>query len=130
MGRRLLFVYGTLRRGSGHEMFDALMRSAAFVDRAVLCGRLYRVADYPGAVASDDPADVVHGEAYRLQSSDLLARLDRYEGCAPEGPGAAYIRALRSITLARGGRVTAWVYLYNRPTHGLERIASGDFLAP
>ena len=130
MAQRLLFVYGTLRRGSGHEMFDVLMRTAAFVDRAVLCGKLYRVADYPGAVASDDPGDVVHGEAYRLMSAETLTRLDRYEGYAPGDSGAAYVRALRSITLAHGGRVRAWVYLYNRTTAGLERIASGDFLAP
>ena len=111
-------------------MFDVLMRTATFVDRAILCGKLFMVEDYPGAVASDDPADVVHGEAYRLQSFDTLTRLDHYEGCAPHDSGAAYARVLRTITLAHGGRVTAWVYLYTRPTTGLERIASGDFLEP
>jgi len=41
-----------------------------------------------------------------------------------------FVRRVRPVAaLPHGDRVDAWVYLFNRPTRGLRRIASGDFLA-
>lgn len=126
---RVLFVYGTLRQGSGHEMSRLLRRSSDFLDTAVFRGRLYLVAQFPGVVPSDDPNDCVHGELYRLRTpASTLHALDRYEGCNPLNAQALYIRRVRPITRATGANAPAWIYLYNGGTHALRRIASGDFL--
>lgn len=119
----LLFVYGTLLSGAGHPMHQVLARGAALVGGAVFRGRLYKVAHYPGAVVSRAPGDRVHGEVYRLRDpAATLAVLDEYED-------AAFERREVDV-LANGETIRAWIYLYRRPTRGLARIASGNFLRP
>ena len=125
-----LFVYGTLMRGFDHPMALLLSRSADFIGEARCQGRLYRVKHYPGLVLSDDPADVVFGELYRLRAPDeLLREFDMYEAC---GEGFAepteYVR--RMLTVTREGQTPdeAWTYVYNWPVARLPQIASGRFL--
>ena len=126
----LLFVYGTLMRGFDHPMAQLLSRSADFIGEGRCRGRLYLVKHYPGLVLSDDPADVVFGELYRLRQPDeLLREFDMYEACG-EGFAAPteYIRRMLSV-LSDGGAVNqAWSYLYNWPVAHLPRIASGRFM--
>jgi len=131
MERQFLFVYGTLRRQGGGRMHRLLARHGAFVGEATYQGRLYRIGHYPGVVPSDDPADRVRGEVYRLpRPALLLPRLDAYEGC---GPGfrdpTEYVRAIQGVRLADGRTLSAWVYLYNRPVAKLRRVPGGDFRA-
>jgi gamma-glutamylcyclotransferase (GGCT)/AIG2-like uncharacterized protein YtfP len=96
----------------------------------VFNGILYRVAHYPGALASSDPNDVVHGELYRLRDPDaLFAALDPYESCGPNDPKPTkYVRMTTTIRRPGGETVTAWIYLYNRDVTQLARIASGRFI--
>jgi gamma-glutamylcyclotransferase (GGCT)/AIG2-like uncharacterized protein YtfP len=126
----LLFVYGTLMRGFDHPMAKLLSRGADFIGEAQCRGRLYRVKHYPGLVLSEDPADIVFGEVYRLRARDALLReFDMYEAC---GEGFAepteYIRKLLTVTLEGGRASEAWTYVYNWPVARLPRIASGRFL--
>src|SRR5258705_12191993 len=91
-----LFVYGTLMRGFDHPMALLLSRSADFIGEARCRGRLYLVKHYPGLVLSDDPADVVFGELYRLRAPDeMLREFGMYEAC---GAGFAepsqYVRSI------------------------------------
>ena len=127
----LLFVYGTLRRAASHPMHRLLL-PATFIGAGTFQGRLYDLGSYPGAVPSADPADRVHGEVYRLHDPvATLARLDHYEGCAEtDAPPTEYIRAVADIALPAAGFVRAHLYLYQRPTDTLRRLASGDYLAP
>lgn len=130
MTARLLFVYGTLRRDSAHEMSRFLAAHARHAGAATWQGRLYRISYYPGAVPSADTADSVHGDVYELADADeALVALDDFEGV---GPGYAepweYERRLETLKLADGREVRGWVYVFNRPVEGLERIPSGDFL--
>ena len=125
-----LFVYGTLMRGYDHPMAQLLSRNADFIGEARCRGRLYLVKHYPGLVLSDDPADIVSGELYRLREPDALLReFDMYEACG-EGFAAPtqYIRQM--LTLTRDGQAAdqAWTYVYNWPVAGLPRIASGRFM--
>ena len=46
----LLFVYGTLMRGSRHPMARELEAHATYLDDASYRGRLYRISTYPGIV--------------------------------------------------------------------------------
>jgi gamma-glutamylcyclotransferase (GGCT)/AIG2-like uncharacterized protein YtfP len=125
-----LFVYGTLMRGFDHPMARLLSANADFVGKARCRGRLYLVKHYPGLVLSDDPAELVHGEVYRLRApGELLREFDMYEAC---GEGFAqpteYLRQMLRIVLADGEDGEAWTYVYNWPVAHLPRIASGRFL--
>ena len=125
-----LFVYGTLMRGFDHPMAQLLSRSADFLGEARCRGRLYLIKHYPGLVLSDDPADIVFGELYRLRDRDeLLREFDMYEACGEGFPEPTeYIRRMLSVTLEDGAAGEAWTYVYNWPVTGLPRIASGRFL--
>jgi gamma-glutamylcyclotransferase (GGCT)/AIG2-like uncharacterized protein YtfP len=129
-----LFVYGTLMRGFDHPMARLLSANADFLGEAQCRGRLYLVKHYPGLVLSDDPADVVHGEVYRLRApEELLREFDMYEACG-EGfaPPTEYLRQMLHVVLADGAAGEAWgqawTYVYNWPVDGLSRIESGRFL--
>jgi gamma-glutamylcyclotransferase (GGCT)/AIG2-like uncharacterized protein YtfP len=130
MNSNRLFVYGTLMRGFDHPMAQLLSRSADFIGEARCQGRLYLVKHYPGLVLSDDPADVVFGELYRLRAPDeLLREFDMYEAC---GEGFAepteYIRQMLLVTAQDHSVDEAWTYIYNWPVAHLPRIVSGRFL--
>ena len=130
-----LFVYGTLMRGYAHPMARLLSANADFLGEASCRGRLYQVKHYPGFVLSDNAADVVFGELYRLRAvQDLLREFDMYEAC---GEGFAepteYIRRVLPVTLqggaaGEGATCQAWTYLYNWPVAHLPRIMSGRFM--
>jgi gamma-glutamylcyclotransferase (GGCT)/AIG2-like uncharacterized protein YtfP len=125
-----LFVYGTLMRGFDHPMARLLSANADFLGEATCRGRLYLVKHYPGLVLSDDPADIVSGELYRLREPDALLReFDMYEACG-EGFAAPteYVRKMLELTLGDGSVGEAWTYLYNWPVGHLSQIASGRFL--
>ena len=125
-----LFVYGTLMRGFDHPMARLLSRSADFIGEARCRGRLYLVKHYPGLVASDDPADIVFGEVYRLRARDeLLREFDMYEACGADFPEPTqYVRKVLRVSLDDGAASEAWTYIYNWPVAHLPRIASGRFL--
>jgi gamma-glutamylcyclotransferase (GGCT)/AIG2-like uncharacterized protein YtfP len=125
-----LFVYGTLMRGFDHPMARPLSANADFLGPATCQGRLYLVKHYPGLVLSDDAADLVFGELYRLRERDAMLReFDMYEAC---GEGFAqpteYRREMLQVTLDDGAASEAWTYVYNWPVTELPRIASGRFL--
>jgi gamma-glutamylcyclotransferase (GGCT)/AIG2-like uncharacterized protein YtfP len=126
----LLFVYGTLMRGFDHPMAQLLSRGSDYLGEARCRGRLHLIKHYPGLVLSDDAADAVFGELYRLrQPNELLREFDMYEAC---GEGFAepteYVRQMLPVTLDGGAVSEAWTYIYNLPAAHLPRIASGRFL--
>ena len=125
-----LFVYGTLMRGFDHPMAKLLSGNADFLGTASCRGRLYLVKHYPGLVLSDDGADIVFGELFRLREvAECLREFDMYEAC---GEGFAepteYIRQMLTVTLDNGEARKAWTYVYNWSVDRLPRIASGKFL--
>jgi gamma-glutamylcyclotransferase (GGCT)/AIG2-like uncharacterized protein YtfP len=126
-----LFVYGTLRRNTGHSMSLWLTTQASFVAIARLQGRLFLIDPYPGAVESDAADSWVHGELFDLLRPDAtLQQLDDYEQAGtPFHQPAAYRRDKKLVFLEDGTTVEAWVYLYNRPTDTFREILSGDFLS-
>lgn len=130
MSSDTIFVYGTLRRETNSKMHQLLAKYAEFIGVATYQGKLYKVDDYPGAVPSDDPNDAVQGEVYLLDQADaVLPLLDQYEEFGSEFPEPnEYIRLKQSVALKNGCPITAWVYVYNRPTENLELIKSANFI--
>lgn len=125
-----LFVYGTLRLGGSAELRRFLPACCEFLDHGELQGHLYEVAGYPGVVQSDNPGEWVKGELYRLSDPrEVLAKLDEYEECSSSfARPHEYVRKQLPVERGAGGRVMAWVYLYNRDSAKLQRITSGDYL--
>lgn len=116
----LIFIYGTLRKGGrAHGM----MRDAEFKAVGSINGRLVHVDQYPGLILCDDRR--VLGEVY-LVNDDLLADLDRYEGCL-ESP-AHYLREETLVSLENGETILAQVYIFQllEPHH--EDIDGGDWI--
>jgi gamma-glutamylcyclotransferase (GGCT)/AIG2-like uncharacterized protein YtfP len=128
---KLLFVYGTLRRDSSHELYHLLARHGHFVGDGRVRGRLFDLGSYPGMTLEIDNGYVL-GELYEITSSwqDVIDRLDKYEGCSADDPAPhEYRRELVQALLPTGERVTAWAYVLNRDPRGLPVIESGDYLS-
>jgi len=133
----LLFVYGTLMSHADNAFAGMLAEHACKISSATFQGKMYRVLQaqrpfvYPAVVASDQAADLVHGEIYQLSSADLFETLDDYEACGPNSPEPHEYR--RQVVEVRGEDhqpLRAHVYLYARSTDGLELIPGGRFDPP
>ena len=129
-GSEHLFVYGTLRRAIAAGPYPELNRHARYLGTASVAGRLYDLGRYPGLVPSDDPADRVYGEIFRLRrAAHVLALLDDYEGCSARfAIPHEYLRASLGATLASGAEQSAWVYLLNQQPAAATRVPGGDYL--
>lgn len=125
---QLLFVYGTLRQGSDHANAARLARESDWLGTATLTGTLYRVSWHPALVLQG--SDTVTGDLLRLHDAAAsLPWLDVFEGCAPEDPPPHDYRRETAQLATPRGPATALVYVWNLPLDGLQRIASGDWLA-
>jgi len=131
MAAEFIFVYGTLRKAVVAGRCDLPAYDGDYFADGYMHGKLYAVADYPGAIESEQREDKVFGELYRIPDDTVLARLDDYEECSDRYPSPhEYLRKLLPIHLCGGGSVSAWVYIYNRDTEDLQQIMSGDYLSP
>ncbi|MFN3586495.1 MAG: gamma-glutamylcyclotransferase [Moraxellaceae bacterium] len=122
-----IFVYGSLRTGSGHAMAAWLAAHAVPEGAGRVQGRLYRVSWYPAlVVAEGDAASWVQGELFRLPAPALLAELDAYEEVRGQ-PDDEYRR--ERVTVWRDGRpAEAWAWVWQREVGGLLRVPGGDWL--
>ena len=118
-----LFVYGTLRRGTGTKWAQFLEGVSRFIGPARARGALFYLGHYPGMVLADGDS-WVRGEVCLLTSpSSSLAELDAYEG-------SDFERQVLDVLLDDGRTIRAWAYLYVLEPAGKPVIASGDFLLP
>lgn len=123
----LLFVYGTLRRGSDHANAMRLAQESAWLGTATLTGTLYRVSWHPALVLRG--SDTITGDLLRLHApAQSLPWLDAFESCGPDDPLPHDYRREQAQATTANGKVAALVYVWNLPVTGLERIASGDWL--
>ena len=122
-----LFVYGTLLSGAQHPMGARLGRESRLLGAASIAGcRLYSLGRYPGLVETTDAGGLVHGEVYALNSPTVsLKWLDAYERISPDNTDNDYERCERMVSLASGGELRAWVYLYRASIEGFPLIADG-----
>ncbi len=124
---RLLFVYGTLRRGAGRPQHDLLRRHARLIGPASTAGRLFDTGRYPAAVLSQHADDRIHGELYELDDpGEVWPWLDEYEGYSPgDTADSLFVRRLVNVTVEAGRTLHAWMYWYNRSVDEFTRLESG-----
>jgi gamma-glutamylcyclotransferase (GGCT)/AIG2-like uncharacterized protein YtfP len=129
----LLFVYGTLRRGSSHHHILQAIH-ARYVGPAMVSGELFDLGRFPGArliqpLGPGIGSRRVTGELYRLRNSTPdLDVLDRYEGLQPSGAEAPLFRRELARLRTRGGKTRhAWIYALARRPAAVRLIASGDY---
>jgi gamma-glutamylcyclotransferase (GGCT)/AIG2-like uncharacterized protein YtfP len=132
MSEHYLFVYGTLRSGSGIPQQGLLHSHAELLGEASINAFMFELGGYPGITLSNNISDIVSGELYRLnhhQHAELLAQLDEYEECSPQfAVPHEFKRERVRVKLNHNQReLRAWVYLYNRTPQPARRIASGDY---
>ena len=126
-GERLLFVYGTLRRGGSNDIgrFGPYSR---LVGRARVRGALYDLGAYPGLVLG--ASAWVWGELYAIERS-LESALDRLEEVWPQ-PKGQYRRtqAMVMLQVEHGERsMSALLYELDRSgARGRARIEAGDWI--
>lgn len=124
-----LFVYGTLKRVTGHPMARRLQSQSEYVGQASLQGRLYGLGSYPGLVLCGKAGSKVHGEVVRLSNPErCFPWLDEYEGCSSRYPEPwEFKRVIVPVLLASGMPVEAWVYFYQGPVSPARQIPDGRF---
>jgi gamma-glutamylcyclotransferase (GGCT)/AIG2-like uncharacterized protein YtfP len=129
-----LFVYGTLMtraRGSlGADMRARLKETSISLGDATIPGRLFDMGTFPVMIEAAARSDVVHGEMLHLRDPEAAFHwLDPYEGITPGHRRAGeYDRVRRTVQLASGEDVIAWVYLYVAEVSGLPAIPSGRWM--
>jgi gamma-glutamylcyclotransferase (GGCT)/AIG2-like uncharacterized protein YtfP len=106
-----------------------LHHNARLIGAAKWPGLLFLVSNYPGAVRSNNPNDVVLGELWELNNPhSTLSTLDEYEECSPASPSPhEYIRSLETVWQDEKSYL-AWVYIYNLENAHLKKIPDGNFL--
>jgi gamma-glutamylcyclotransferase (GGCT)/AIG2-like uncharacterized protein YtfP len=129
-GSTNIFVYGTLRRDTQHQLFHLLARNATFLGEAMVQARLYDLGEYPGMVYPD--RGKVLGEVYRVDPTHwdaVIQRLDEYEGCTSSDPEPhEYRRERIEARLMNGIVIPTWAYILNQIPEGLREIKSGNYL--
>ncbi|MDB5228695.1 MAG: ytfP [Bacteroidota bacterium] len=126
-----LFTYGTLRLNQSHPIAEFLSERAALVGLATLPkAKLYKIDWYPALIETNNEADEVVGDVFRLDEPGALAKIDEYEGIGVGEPPYEYRRAKVKIQ-TEDAEIESWVYFYNVALPSTaEIIESGDYLNP
>ena len=110
----LLFIYGTLHPDRAPRAIAHAARRLASIGPATICGRVYDLGAYPGAIL-DPAAPPIPGELFAVPDEATLAALDAYEDYRPDAPASSlFLRVETTATMPDGSHHPCWVYVYNR----------------
>ena len=101
MNKHLVFVYGSLRRGSARPM-SIRFPNAKFIADAKVNGSLYDLGPYPGLLLNESNSSVI-GEVYEVDD-EILNELDDFEA------SSRYSRKQVEISLDNN-RAMSWIYV-------------------
>ena len=119
MNKHLIFIYGSLRRGSAGAM-SIRFPDAKFIGDAKVSGSLYDLGAYPGLLINDSES-LVTGEVYEIDD-ETLNKLDGFEA------SSHYLRKQAEVLL-EGERTMCWTYEPDPDFYSLrELITSGDWI--
>jgi len=119
MNKYLVFVYGTLRRGSVRAM-SIRFPGSRFIAEAKVSGSLFDLGEYPSLLL-DESKSLVIGEVYEVDD-ETLSKLDDFES------SRHYWRKQVKISLGTQTR-KCWVYAPNPEAFSRRKlIPSGDWI--
>ncbi len=119
MNKHLVFVYGTLRRGSVRAM-PIRFPGSKFIAEAKVNGSLYDLGAYPGLLVNESKSLVI-GEVYEVDD-EILNALDDFEAASN------YWRKQVEISLGSHTR-TCWTYEPNPEFYSFRTlVTSGDWI--
>jgi gamma-glutamylcyclotransferase (GGCT)/AIG2-like uncharacterized protein YtfP len=119
VNKHLVFVYGTLRRGSVRAMSIRFPKSK-FIADAKVSGSLYDLGAYPGLLVNESNSLVI-GEVYEVDD-ETLNKLDDFEA------SSNYWRKQVEISVGTH-RTTGWIYEPNPEFYSTRTlITSGDWI--
>ena len=121
MNKHLVFVYGSLRRGSAGAM-SIRFPDSKFIADAKVSGSLYDLGAYPGLLLDESNSPVI-GEVYEVDD-ELLNELDDFEA------SSSYWRKQVEISIGTQRRM-GWIYVpeYNPEFYSHRTlITSGDWM--
>lgn len=126
-----LFVYGSLRSGFHHPMYEYISRFFTFLGNAKVRGQLFDMGTYPAGVPASGEHYII-GELYRIKEphefSWAIGQLDDYEGVAAEADEVQLYRRELTEAYINEQSVTAWIYWYCGDVNGKPVIPSGDMM--
>jgi gamma-glutamylcyclotransferase (GGCT)/AIG2-like uncharacterized protein YtfP len=123
-----LFSYGTLLPEHAPAEIASIVRKLLPVGEGIVCGRLYDLGEYPGAVLDAETPQTIFGRVFKVPTRDLLKALDNYEGYNPaDCPGSLFVRQRCAVVMRDGAKLPCWVYVYNRETGPAPLIPHGDY---
>ncbi len=124
----LVFFYGTLMSGFKRQGRTRVDLALGAVGHGWIRAILFDLGIYPAAIPADEGR--VRGEVHRmLDPGAVLLMLDEIEGYQHAKPDSSlYVRRKTPVALDDGRIADAWVYFYNAPLGGAQRIESGDYL--
>jgi gamma-glutamylcyclotransferase (GGCT)/AIG2-like uncharacterized protein YtfP len=122
---RLVFVYGTLRRG-GRNDINRLQPAPHYVGMGEVRGILYHIDWYPGLTLGGEEAVTVVGEVYRI-APELEVVLDAIEQIVP-GADSEYFK--REVDVFVDGKPLHCLLYEINPARvrGKQAIGHGDWI--
>lgn len=126
-----LFVYGSLRSGFHHPMYEYISRFFTFIGPAKVKGKLIDMGTFPAGIPTTDDHYII-GELYRIKEphefSWAIGQLDDYEGVAAEADEVQLYRREITEAYVNDQPIPAWVYWYCCDISGKPLIPSGDLM--
>ena len=107
-----IFAYGTLMNMEFLERRWGIKPVKAM--EGAVRGRLYRAGWFPILIEDESEGSLVYGKVIEIFNlEEVIASIDRYEGCDNMDPNSLYFRKEKAVILNDGSRVKAWVYVGN-----------------
>jgi gamma-glutamylcyclotransferase (GGCT)/AIG2-like uncharacterized protein YtfP len=122
---RLVFVYGTLRRG-GRNDINNLLPAPEYVGMGEVHGVLYHFDWYPGLTLGGEQAVTVVGEVYRI-APELEAILDGIEQIVP-GADSEYFKREVDVQVEAGVRQCLVYEINPARVRDKQAIGHGDWI--
>ncbi len=129
-GDELILLYGSLGSREPLHVELGLDKALQRLGAREIQGSLYDLGDYPGLVLG---SGVVVAELFKIRDLSVLARLDQFEEYDPTNPAQSLFRRTtlqlpkhrwRIANKLHGNpTIDPWIYVYNRPISGKDKIA-------
>jgi gamma-glutamylcyclotransferase (GGCT)/AIG2-like uncharacterized protein YtfP len=124
-----LFAYGTLQPGLAPADAEHLVFRLEPIDEGFVNGLLYNLGSYCGAMLDASSPNKIGGTVLQLPDDPrFLSELDAYEEFDPAAPETSlYRRILCPVSLATGGTLQCWIYVWNGDPATATLIPGGRF---